>query len=53
MNRMGGSHLQMTLACLNIRVPSLQLISNNINKQCKKMVELNDDTCTMIKNQIC
>ena len=47
--KMGGSDLQMTLACLNIRVPSLQLISNNINKQCDKIIQLNEEA--MIENQ--
>ncbi|CAG2186773.1 unnamed protein product [Mytilus edulis] len=40
--KMGGTDLQMALACLNIKVPSLQLISTNVNKQCDKMIELNE-----------
>ncbi|CAG2186775.1 CD221 [Mytilus edulis] len=47
--KMGGTDLQMALACLNIKVPSLQLISTNVNKQCDKMIELNE--AAMVKNQ--
>ncbi|XP_063420798.1 uncharacterized protein LOC134706018 [Mytilus trossulus] len=47
--KMGGTDLQMALACLNIKVPSLQLISTNVKKQCDKMIELNE--AAMVKNQ--
>lgn len=46
---MGGTDVQMLMACLDIRAPSLTIINNKINKQCEKMIELNEKS--MVENQ--
>lgn len=39
----------MLMACLDIRAPSLTIINNKINKQCEKMIELNEQS--VVENQ--
>lgn len=51
--KMGRTDLQMALACLNIKIPSLQLISTNVNKQCDKMIELNEAAINDKKSSSC
>lgn len=48
-SKMGGTDVQMLMACLDIRAPSLTIINNKINKQCEKMIELNEKS--MVENQ--
>ncbi len=48
-SKMGGTDVQMLMACLDIRSPSLTIINNKINKQCEKMIELNEKS--MVENQ--
>lgn len=48
-SKMGGTDVQMLMACLDIRAPSLTVINNKINKQCEKMIELNEKS--MVENQ--
>ena len=48
-SKMGGSDVQMLMACLDIRSPCLTNINNKITKQCEKMVIMNENT--MIANQ--
>lgn len=48
-SKMGRTDVQMLMACLDIRAPSLTVINNKINKQCEKMIELNEKS--MVENQ--
>lgn len=36
---MGGTDVQMLMACLDIRAPSLTTINNKIYKECKKKID--------------
>ncbi|XP_062595294.1 uncharacterized protein LOC134256626 [Saccostrea cucullata] len=49
-SKMGGSDVQMLMACLDIRSPCLTNVNNKkITKQCEKMVVMNENT--MMENQ--
>lgn len=48
---MGGTDVQMLMACLDIRAPSLATINNKIYKECKKkLIEQNEKSMVKIKS---